>query len=454
MTASTHGHAHGHADSTAAVQASPTARRVLAVLVLLIVAATAAGLYLLKPATDPTAGLTIDTERIKATVTALRQVPCSETLPGTPLDDERDAAGDAAPEPDCTEVTTSIDEGPDAGDTYRTVTGPDVYERVGQGVVLFRAIEPDVPPEARYQLADVQRAVPLLALAGIFLLAIVALGRLRGLLAVVGAGASLLVLIYFLVPALLSGRPPVLTAVVGASAVMIVVLLLAHGPNVRTATAMVGTGSALLLTVALGTVFVELAGLSGLTSEEAGYVQATFGEVDLRGLLLAGVVVGALGILDDVTVTQVSTVHELRAADPTMSRRRLYSSALRVGRDHIASTVNTLLLAYAGASMPLLVIFTTSGAGLTDTLTNGVLAEEIVRTLVGSIGLIAAVPLTTALAAAMTPAGPAAVAADCLERDEHSPSQPAQTIAAGPGRAFFDEQAWAERAARGTPQDE
>ncbi len=326
--------------------------------------------------------------------------------------------------------------------------------------MLYRGTDPSLPADARYQLVDVQRAVPLLALGAIFLASILALGRLRGALAVVGLGVSLLVLIKFLVPALLAGRPPVLTAVVGAAAVMIVVLVLAHGPSVRTATAMVGTGSALLLTVLLATVFVQLAGLSGLTSDDAAYLQATFGNIDLRGLLLAGIVIGALGILDDVTVTQVSTVYELRAADPTMSRASLYAAALRVGRDHIASTVNTLLLAYAGASMPLLVIFATSGAGLTDTLTNGVIAEEVVRTLVGSVGLISAVPITTALAAAMCP--PSTTAAATTSAGASAARSAATTAGADSaeltlahgqvpgGGTFFDDAAWAARAGRGS----
>lgn len=446
MSTSTGGHTH----TLVPAQASPTGRRLLAALVVAIIVATAAGMYLLWPDGAQTPAPLNDAERIKATVTALQQVPCSQSISGADIDSDLDAAGYAAPEPDCTDVTVRIDEGPDVGETFQTLTGPDVYRRVGQGVVLSRATGSTVPAEARYQLADVQRAVPLLALSGVFLLAILALGRLRGALAVAGAGVSLLVLVEFLVPALLAGRPPLLTAVVGASAVMVVVLLLAHGPNVRTATAMVGTAGALLLTIFLATVFVELAGLSGLTSEEAGYVQATFSGVDLRGLLLAGIVIGALGILDDVTVTQVSTVYELRSADPAMSRRRLYSSALRVGRDHIASTVNTLLLAYAGASMPLLVIFTTSGAGLTDTLTNGVLAEEIVRTLVGSVGLIAAVPLTTALAASMCPARRSTGDQADAAVDAGLPGAGETVLTAPERRPAFDDQRWAERAARGT----
>ena len=188
-----------------------------------------------------------------------------------------------------------------------------------------------------------QRGRQLFALVGLFVVAVIALGRRRGALSLVGLGISLIIIVQFLVPALLSGRPPVLTAVVGASAVMLVVLLLAHGPGIRTATAIAGTAASLLLIVALSSTFVALTGLSGLTSDDDYFVQAFFGQaLDLRGLLLAGIVIGALGILDDVTVTQVSLVWELRDANPTMPRRDLHAAALRVGRDHIASTVNTL----------------------------------------------------------------------------------------------------------------
>jgi uncharacterized membrane protein len=181
---------------------------------------------------------------------------------------------------------------------------------------------------------------------------------------------------------------------------------MAHGPSIRTATAIIGTAASLLLTLALAVAFVQVSSLTGLTSDDALFVQAIFGGLDVRGLLLAGIVIGAVGILDDVTVTQVSAVYEIREANPAMPVRDLYRAGLRVGRDHVASLVNTLLLAYAGASLPLLVIFTTSGQGLVGTLTNGVVAEEIVRTLVGSIGLVSAVPITTALAAFACPRVP------------------------------------------------
>ncbi len=371
-------------------------RRALLGTCLAIVVATVAGLALLWPGPVqygedvPARG-----ERVRGTVLALASIDCNDAGSGP------DAA---VAKTDCLQVQVRLDDGPEAGQQVVLRTGAEPGLRLGRGVVLIRAQE-SLPLADRYQYADVQRGRQLLGLVGLFVVAVIALGRGRGALSLVGLGLSLVVIAKFLVPALLSGSPPILTAVVGASAVMVLVLVLAHGPNVRTATAMVGTAGSLLLILLLSAVFVSLTGLSGLTSDDDYFVQAFFGQqLDLRGLLLAGIVIGALGILDDVTVTQVSVVWELRAADPTLPRRELTAAALRVGRDHIASTVNTLLLAYAGASLPLLVIFTTANEGFLDVVTTDVVAQEIVRTLVGSIGLVAAVPLTTALASAMCPA--------------------------------------------------
>ncbi len=381
-------------------------RRVLAFVVLALVIATVIGVVALRPTDRSDAATAPDRgERVKGTVTAVAETPCSESLPGLVVppggEDEFAAADEGLV---CLKVGVLLTDGPESGQRISFTSGEELGEdvAVGNGVVLLRA-RADVPLDQRYQIADAQRGGALLLLTGLFVLAVLSLGRWRGVMALLGLGGSLVVLVTFLVPALLSGRPPVPTAVVGASAVMILVLGLTHGVNVRTATALVGTAASLLLILLLSTAFVRLAHLTGLTSEEAVYVRAVFDDVDVRGLLLAGIVIGALGILDDVTVTQVSTVWELRRAAPTMPTREVYSAAIRVGRDHIASTVNTLLLAYAGASLPLFVIFTTSGEGLVDTLTNGVVAEEIVRTLAGSIGLVAAVPITTVLAAVMAP---------------------------------------------------
>ncbi len=370
-------------------------RRALAAAVVVLLLATGVGLFLLRPTGEADGAFPSVGERVKGTVTAARTSPCQSASP--------DAPAGADPEL-CVALTVRVDEGPDRGIEVEQEGGDNATGRLAVGDEVVLAADPGATdPQVRYQLTDTQRGTSLAVLAVLFAVAVVALGRLRGLLALVGLAISSVVLVGWLVPALLDGRPPVLTATVGAGAIMLAVLLLAHGPNVRTATAIVGTAGSLLLTLGLAAAFVEASSLTGLTSEEATFVQAVFGGLDVRGLLLAGIVVGALGILDDVTVTQVAAVYEIRLADPAMPTAALYRAGLRVGRDHVASLVNTLLLAYAGASLPLLVIFTTSGEGLVGTLTNGVVAEEVVRTLVGSIGLVAAVPLTTALAAATCP---------------------------------------------------
>ena len=180
--------------------------------------------------------------------------------------------------------------------------------------------------------------------------------------------------------------------------------------NERTAVAILGTLASLALTGVLALVFVEMTRLTGLASEEATLLRASTGVIDFQGLLLAGILVGALGVLDDVTVTQVSAVWELKLADPEFGPGDLYRRAVRIGRDHIASVVNTLALAYAGASLPLLLLFTQASRSFGDVVTGEAVAVEVVRTLVGSIGLVAAVPLTTGLAAVVIAgaAGPAA----------------------------------------------
>lgn len=188
-------------------------------------------------------------------------------------------------------------------------------------------------------------------------------------------------------------------AVVGACLIMFAVLYLTHGLSARTSTAVLGTLASLLLIGGLATAFTALARLTGFDETTSALIGTLGTGVDARGLLLAGVVIGALGVLDDVTVTQTSAVWELRHANPALSARGLYAAAMRIGRDHVSSAVNTLVLAYAGASLPLLLIFSVSGRGMGDVVTSEEVATEIVRTLVGSIGLVASVPITTLVAA-------------------------------------------------------
>jgi len=291
--------------------------------------------------------------------------------------------------------------GPDEGDAIEIglpASGSEDFRR-GDRLVLNRE---DAGEEVVYSFADRQRKSVLIALALLFAAAVVVLGRWRGAAALAGLAASMAVLVVFVLPAILDGRSPVLVAVVGASAIAFLALYMSHGFGPMTTVALLGTLASLVLTLLLAILFTNLAKFSGFVSDEAAIVNLADVRIDLVGLTLGGIVIGALGAIDDITVTQASAVWELRAANPSLSARQLYQSALRIGRDHIASTVNTLALAYAGASMPLLLLFVLSKQSL-GTVANGELvATELVRTLVGSIGLVAAVPVTTALACVVT----------------------------------------------------
>ena len=253
-------------------------------------------------------------------------------------------------------------------------------------------------PQRQYQFADFQRRSVLLWLVIVFGVVVVALGGWRGAAALGGLAASVGVLLVFVLPAILDGRSPVLVAVVGAATIAFLALYTAHGFSRMTTVALIGTLAALILTAALSFLVVELAGFTGFVSEESALL-TLFDSIDVRGLLLAGIVLGAAGAIDDVTVTQASAVWELRAANPGLTSTELFGRGLRIGRDHIASTVNTLLLAYAGAALPLLVLFVLSQQSLGTVANSEIVAVEIVRTLVGSIGLVAAVPFTTWMAA-------------------------------------------------------
>ena len=270
---------------------------------------------------------------------------------------------------------------------------------VGLQVEVARVSAPGLPEQ--FSIVDIPRGASLALLVALFVGVVIAFGRLQGLAALVGLAAAAVVIVGWMVPTLLSGREPVVVAVVAAMAVMLVTLPLAHGLSAKTMAAAIGTAAALVLTAGLAWLFVEAAHLTGLASEEAQSVLFVTGRpVDLRGLLLAGIIIGCLGVLDDVTVSQASTAFELRRANPAARPREVYTAALRVGRDHVAATVNTLVLAYAGAALPLLLLFVVGGEPLGGILSSELVAVEIIRSLVGSIGLVAAVPITTALAAA------------------------------------------------------
>ena len=376
-----------HAHATADVPAAK--RKALHTTAAVIALALVAAMFVLWPSTrfgNVLGDLGFGSEFYDARVEAVEEGPCAGT------------AGTA--EIRCDVLELRLLQGPDRGETTSLefaddgTTTPQLEE--GDKIVLSR--QPDAEPGFEYAFSDRSRKPVLLALAAVFAIAVVLLGRLRGLAALAGLVVSFVILLRFILPAILSGSNPLLVSVVGAGTIAFLAIYVAHGFRPLTTVALLGTLGALVVTVAAAQLFVSLAEFSGFASEEAIYLNVAQGSINLTGLTLGGIVIGALGAIDDMTVTQASVVAELREADPHMSRVRLFSAAMRVGRDHVASTVNTLALAYAGASMPLLVLFVLARQSL-GTVANGeTVATEIVRTLVGSLGLVTAVPLTTWLA--------------------------------------------------------
>jgi uncharacterized membrane protein len=328
------------------------------------------------------AGQAESTRLVAATLTKVARVDCEEADPGVP--------GSV-----CIKVTARPAGGPQVSFDTTDPTGGTF--RAGQQVRLAVAEQPGQPPY--YNIQDLERGRPLLVLAALFVVAVVAFGRWQGIRSLLGLGLSFVVIVGFVVPAILRGHSPVLVAVTGAMAIMLISLYLSHGTGPKTTAAVVGTALALGLTAALAIAFVAAASLTGLASEEALNANFAVGGLSLRGLLLAGIIIGGLGVLDDVTMSQASLVAELHQANPTAGFAALVGGALRVGRDHIAATVNTLFLAYAGAALPSLILFVTGQDSLSTVVTTEIVAVEVVRALCGSVGLIAAVPLTTVLAA-------------------------------------------------------
>ncbi|WP_420612742.1 YibE/F family protein [Candidatus Spongiisocius sp.] len=339
-----------------------------------------------KAATASADEIGLVTDRYGATVEEIRDGPCSYSSAENPYD--------------CRQVTVLLDEGPARGslvalpelDLAFTATTPSL--RVGQKVIVGYEPSTDF-----YFYADADRRTALAWLGALFAIFVIVLGRRRGVMALVGMAGTLVVLLAFMAPSILDGNDPLLVSVVAASGIAFVSLYLVHGFNPITTVALAGTLLSLGLTLALSWAFFELAAFTGLASEEGLVLPLIAGGLDVSSLILGGAVIGALGALDDITVTQAALVSELRHRNPGLGVYELVSSGVRVGREHIASTVNTLLLAYAGAAIPLLMLFVVSDQSLVMVANSEMVAVVIVRTLCGSIGLVAAVPITTILAA-------------------------------------------------------
>ncbi len=250
-----------------------------------------------------------------------------------------------------------------------------------------------------YQIVDSVRRDALLILFLIFVGLAVLVARWRGVASLLGMGLSFLVIFSFVLPQISRGADPVIIAVAGAMLIIPITFYLSHGINRKTTGAIIGTIVALLITGLLANIFVEAARLTGFASEEAGFIQfSQQGTINIKGLLLAGIIIGVLGILDDISIAQSAIVFQLKEANPKMGRGELFGRAMDVGKDHIASMVNTLILVYTGAALPLLLLFIGNPRPFRELVNYEIIADEIVRTLVASIGLILAVPITTAVA--------------------------------------------------------
>ncbi|MFE5600427.1 YibE/F family protein [Streptomyces coelicoflavus] len=428
------GHGHSHAHGPAA-PVSRHLRKVIAAVLIPFAAAVLVGLAVLWPGGAPSherTGVGFDRQTQQATVTEVVELSCQavNASGATPTGDTSTAEGSSAVQQakgECKRATIRVDTGDDKGRTFDEIVQPDQSRQLHEGQKVVVAYEPSAPEDLQYSVTDINRRLPLALLAGIFALAVVAVGRLRGLMALVSLALSFLLLNFFILPAILQGSNPLAVAVVGSSAIMLIALYLCHGLSARTSVAVLGTLISLLLIGVLGSLFIGWAALTGNTDDNTGLIHGLYPSIDMSGLLLAGVIIGSLGVLDDVTVTQTSAVWELHEANPTMGWRGLYRAGIRIGRDHIASVVNTLVLAYAGAALPLLLLFSIAQSGVGTVANSELVAEEIVRTLVGSIGLVASVPVTTALAALV-------VSADRSARDAGAATAAAAPARGGRGR--------------------
>lgn len=347
----------------------------------------------------------------------------SQTCPGAPPDRLPD--GTIPLTAQCVTAVMELVSGDDAGARVTVPVPPQVYRAglaEGARVSLARypasdlgIVEPDgasdpaadqggagevAPSGDVYAWADFSRGRPLTILAIAFAVLIVAVGRLRGVAAVAGLGLGYVTIIYFMLPALRQGENAVGVALSGSVAIMTVILYLAHGFTAKTTAALLGTIFGLAVTAALAAWTGSAAHLNGLTGEDTYLLSALTGGGDLSGIILCGIIVAGLGVLNDVTITQASAVWEVHAHAPALGLRRLFTSGMRVGRDHLASTIYTIAFAYAGAALPTLLLIDLYNRPLGQILTSGEIAEEVARTMVGSIGLILAIPLTTAIAAA------------------------------------------------------
>ncbi|MGY3317862.1 YibE/F family protein [Arthrobacter sp. TE12232] len=419
------GHSHSHAGHPSAGHAEPTPRMlaarkkanwILAAILIPLTLLTLAAMAFLWPSgskegitlASPYAaapGVTFDTGKIQRVVVG----SCSDAqTSGDPAAQQSASGADAAVQPpqagsQCTFAYTEPDKG---GNPVKVVINPDIAKshgvKPGDNIRYLNLSKAQGASEAQgapaYVFVDFVRTLPIIFLAVLYAVVVIAVARWRGLRALIGLVGAYVVLVSFMLPGLVEGKPPLLLALVGSTVIMIGVLYFAHGFSARTSTALLGTMFGLAITSLLAAWATDAANLAGVGSHDAATLTNISDNISISGIILCGLIISGLGVLNDVTITQSSAVWELWELAPDTSAPQLFASAMRIGRDHIASTVYTIAFAYAGAALPVLILVMLYERPLGDALTSAELSEEVIRTLVGSVGLVLAVPVTTLIA--------------------------------------------------------
>lgn len=399
-------HSHTKDDVDADVRVSGRARAVLLGVLVAFGLGTALGLWALWPDADrldetksavdyAAPGVTFPHAEVTKVLPGCD--PTGAMLPGESLEDAL-AQGREAP---CGEVRAQIVDGESRGDKVSFNVPPEISRSglsAGDRVQLQRTPGFEQGP-AGYAFFGIDRSSTIWTLLVLFVVAVVVVARLRGCLALLGLVVGGYVLVRFMLPALLLGESGLAVAMVGASAIMFPVLYLAHGPSMRTSAALAGTLVGIVITAFIGVIAVKSANLSGITDEGGAILSTFIGDVSFQGLLTCALIVAGLGVLNDVTITQASAVWELRAAAPEMNRRNLFGSAMRIGRDHIASTIYTIVFAYTGTALSVLLLLFLYQRPVGDLMATEDISTEVITTLATAIGLVLAVPVTTGIAA-------------------------------------------------------
>ncbi len=457
-----HGHSHGHTEhfepSPTALAARKRANWLLVAVLAPIAVLTIVAMLLMWPSgskegitfASPYAaapGVTFDTGKIQAVTqescTQGTQAPVSNGTNGT-----NQSSGTQPQGSQCTFASTQPDNG---GSPVKVVINPDVAKshgvKVGDSIRYLNlsgvqgAAAGNGSPS--YVFLDFVRTVPMALLAILYAVVVIAVARWRGFRALLGLAGAYVVMVSFMLPGLVEGKPPLLVALVGSTAIMMGVLYFAHGFSAKTSTALLGTIFGLGITALLAAWATDAANLTGIATSEGATLVNMSDKISLSGIILCGLIISGLGVLNDVTITQSAAVWELYELAPETGARKLFTSAMRIGRDHIASTVYTIAFAYAGAALPILIIVMLYDRPLVDALTSAELSEEVIRTLVGSIGLVLAIPVTTLIAVLVVKAtGPrrlaAAVAPDSAPADNDGKVRELETAGSADAFESFD----------------